>query len=74
MSMGDQFDGTANTRANYKSNGHSVPSAPKAGGPDCGGTTNLRASPEDPASSIPASGPSSVGKRLPFDTFADRTV
>lgn len=71
---GDQFDGTANTRANYQRAPHSVPAAPRGGGPDGGGTSNLRASPENPASSLPASGPGPVGQRLPVDTFADRSV
>lgn len=74
MPFGDTFDGKANTRANYKSNPHSVPAAPRAGGKDCGGKENLRANAEDRGPSVPAGPGKGSDNRLPFDTFTDRTV
>jgi hypothetical protein len=71
---GTQFNDRENKRANQKIPAHSVPSGPSGRGADCGGTPNLRANPDSPATSIPASGPRSHAKRIPFDTFEDRSV
>lgn len=73
-SYGTNFDGTANTRANQEIRAHSVPDVPKGSGPDCGGAANLRADAHSPATSIPASGPSSVGNKIPGARFNDRSI
>lgn len=71
---GTQYNDRENMRANQQIPAHSVPEGRSGGGKDSGGTPNLRANPESPATSIPAPASGSNSKRLPFDTYADRTV
>ena len=74
MGMGTSYNDRENMRANQKTPGSSVPDGRGSRGEDCGGTPNLRAESQSPATSVPAPASGSNSHRLPFDTFADRTV
>lgn len=72
--MGSMHNDRENMRANQTIPGSSVPDGRGSRGEDCGGTTNPRAESQSPATSVPAPASGSNSRRLPFDTYEDRSV